>query len=187
MKIKWKKSKKFNPDVILERIDSIKIIQDGERVGFRDFGFLEVFPILLSMLDFGEKLPWEIKNSLVSRSILKVATQDKLCSKNVIYEINKEFWKYRNKKAEEYLLLTSISLTKPFPVKSIDINECNIRILDGGYPKKYVSRQTLFTKWRESFEHTPKGYSKVIIKSKANSPQEAVSTSLESIDLLRAI
>lgn len=186
MAIKWKKSRKLNPDVILEKIDSIKIVQDEGRVSYSGFKYLEAIPALFSMLDFGKNLPWEIKSKIVKKAISKVAAVEKLNSKSVISEINNEFQNYHSTKENEYFLLTSISLDEPLPSKLIDINGCNIRIFKREYPRKYASRLTLVNKWRKPFEHTQEGYSKVIVKSKAKSPQEAVSKSLESIDLIRA-
>ena len=136
MAIKWKNSRKLNPDVILDKIDSIKIVQDDGRVSYSGFKYLEAIPAFFSMLDFGKNLPWEIKSKIVKKAISKVAAVEKLNSKSVISEINNEFQNYHSTKENEYFLLTSISLDEPLPSKLIDINGCNIRIFKGEYPGK---------------------------------------------------
>lgn len=187
MSIKWKKNKNLNPDLLLERIGSIVSVKKDGGISFSSFDYMELNASLYSMIEFGKKMDWSIKEEIVSTAIINSIKNKKLNRNDVINEINKQLKEIRRRRETEFVFLSTLSLSEPIPIKKVVILGCSIRIFTGSYPKKYNSRKKHENKWRFNFDHTPSAYSKVIVNCKAKFPEEAVSKSLEALDILRAI
>ncbi len=184
--IKWKNKKNLKPDIILDKLKSAATIRDDGGVSYSSFEYMELTPAIYSMIDFGQQIDWVLKKKIVSAALNKYLKENKLDKDNFIKILNDEFKEINKTIEEEYVLLTSMSLMQPLPLKKIELFGCNIRLFDGPYPKKYNSRQIHQEKWQFDFPHTPSGYSKVIVNCKAKFPHEAVMKSINALDLLRS-
>lgn len=184
MSIQWKKNKKLNPTIILDKINSIRKVNTDGSISYEAFSSIDAETALFTMLEFNINIPDIVKNRIFNTAKRNIK-HSALTKENFLYELNQELKKYLATKEKEFFLLTSISLAKPYPFKKIEFNHCSIRILDN-YPRKYSSRNNFDKRWHLQDNHTPNEYAKVIIKVKAKSAYEASEKALDTLDILRS-
>ncbi len=187
MQVKWKKNKKLKPSIILEKINTIKVVDENNRVSYGFFEYQNAITALQSMVDFPSKMYLLDQESIVSSAIENVAKHHDLDDKRVIREINNVVRATLANRELKYHILSTISLEPPFTAKHITIEDCSIRLLDSSYPKKYKERGKIITKHKIEEESAPSGYANLIISLKAKSVQEAVTKSLRALDIQRAV
>ena len=187
MKISWKKSKKFKPQIVLDKINSIKTVTEDNRVSYEAFRYNESMTALLSMIDF--KIKDDVVNckSLVSKAVKHVALVSDLSEKSVIDEINRLYKEEVAVKENEYKILTSISAAQDFPIRKVSIEGCSLRLIKGEYPKKYLARNDIISKQRNIEDITPINYTKIIVSLKSKSVNGAATKGLRIIDIFRSV
>lgn len=171
MSIKWKTSKKLKPQVVLDKLNAARKQDSGERVHFDAFASQDVFSALLTMIDFGVPLNEIVRRRILNSAIAVAAKDNDLTASRALVELNSQLAEYHNNRETSYSLLTSISFEPPAPISTIELCGCRIRFLSENFPKKYTGRDTI--SWVASEPHTPRGYSKVVITTKAKSTHEA--------------
>lgn len=192
MSIKWKKSKKLKPEVILKKLDDIKSLTKEGNVSFSSFEYHDAVAALQTMIDYPESVTWMSRQVFLSKAISEVARNGMLDCDNVISEINKQIKSDLAQKEQPYYLLTSISIAPPLLEKAIRLGPCTIRIDEGGHPKKFSSRINLVKQLKqrgidERVDHSPAGYSSVIISVKSKSVDWAANDCLKALDIVRAV
>lgn len=185
MQIKWKKGNRFNPGVILKRIDGIRTVTPEGKVSFTGFDLDYCLPALHSMLDFPLVASETDISTLVWRGLAKV--KEELTPESFLIAINEELKSRLATREQTYNLLTSISLDSRDVPKKLKINGAEINFLSGDYPAKFSSRNELLRTHRVPVPSPPTTYCYVVIKVKAKSNASAVNKSLRSIDLIRAV
>lgn len=186
MTIKWKTRSGLNPQAILDKIESVKTIREDGRVSYTGFDYHEAFASLFSMLYFPKAITNELDlDSLVSKGLGKAAREGILTKDSVVKCLNDIAQSELSTREIDYKLLTSLSITGNMPFKNLEIASARIRVVNGPYPKKYASREQVVKVRGFSLEHT--GYTKVIVSTRAKSIHGAVSKSLNSIDISRAL
>jgi len=186
MQIKWKKGNRFNPRVILEKIDGIRTVTADGKVSFTGFELEYCMPALHSMLDFPHTSSEADISNLVWRGLAKVTKE--LTPDSFLTAINDELKSCLATKEQAYTLLTSISLNGSDAPKRLLINGAEINFLPGDYPIRFSkSRIELLRTHRVPVPTPPTTYCYVVIKIKAKSHASAVHKSLRALDLIRAI
>lgn len=186
MPIKWKKSgNRFNPKVILEKIDSIRTVAPDGKVSFTGFDLEYCLPALHSMLNFPHVASEADISTLVWRGLAKV--EKELTPESFLIAINEELESRLATREHTYNLLTSISLDSRDTPKKLKINGAEIIFLSGDYPVKFSSRNELIRKHRIPVPSSPTTYCHVLIKAKAKSTASAVNKPLRTLDLIRAV
>ena len=188
MKLKWKK--RFKPEIILEKIDKIMTINADGSVSYSGFQYFELKATLYSMIEFPDYLTTLQNNGLVDKAITKAAKIKSLTPEKLIEELEGLFKVELKRKVKKYHLLTTISISNPFPFKKIQIGQSTIRFITGDFPKKYHSRKNLLEKAKRQnskLEFSPENYSNIIISTEAKSEHKATSQCLNDLDLLRAV
>jgi len=176
MPIKWKSNKKLKPDVILKKI--------SESSDF--FQKHEAETALFTMIDFGCDLSSTTKKSFFNKALFESKESNCYSNEKVLARLNKELKNYNKNTKKEFTLLTSLSLTGLCPIQKINLNGCEIRFVIGDFPKKYNSRQSLQKDWNGIFAGLSDYDCKVLVKTKAKLPEEAVHKALEAVDIFRA-
>jgi hypothetical protein len=187
MPIKWKKSgNRFNPGIILKKIDAIRTVTADGKVSFTGFELDYCLPALHSMLDFPTAAAAEADiSTLVWSALAKIKKE--LTPETFLKSINDELTSRLATREQNYYLLTSISLDSCDLPKELEINGTEIKFLQGDYPAEFSSRNELIRKHRVPVPTSPISYCYVLIKAKAKSHTSAVNKSLRDLDLIRAI
>lgn len=185
MNAQWKKNQNLDPNVILLKLDSIKTVTPDNKIFYVGDEYHECMISLQSMISFKEKFEILNKDTILSKAISNIAIQGDLNKDSVIKEINNIIKQELSTKEIKYHILTTISLRKPYPFKTLELENCKIRIIDDFFPKKYLSRNNTIQKYEK--ERIQDGYAKVIISLKARSPRTAMTNAISLLDLQRSI
>lgn len=185
MHVKWKKNKKLNPDIILDRIESIKKVGPDKKVSYSGFEYHDAIAVLLNMVDFPRHCDGLNKERIVSRAVSKVAKEYTLEKVKVLNEINAIVKEESATSDIRFHVLTSVSLGPPFPFKEMMVDGAKIRIMTGFYPKKYKGRDELISKY-SNIAKPPHYYAKVIVTLKQKSINGAATEALRVLDILRS-
>jgi hypothetical protein len=185
MPVKWKKGPRFQPAVILRKIDSVRTVNPAGGASFAGFELEEWLPALYSMLEFPAAAAEVDVSTLVWRGLAKVGNE--LTPESFLTAVNKELTDRLATKDETYNLLTAISLDSRDVPKRLQIMGSEIRILAGNYPTRFRSREALRHELPASVPLTPARYCKVVVRVKAKSSAAAVNKALRALDLQRAL
>lgn len=185
MRVNWKKNKNLNPDIILSKIDSIKTVSEDKKVSYSGFEYQDAMTVLVNMVEFPRHCDGLNHESIVSRAVSNIAKDFTLEKNNVMDEVNRIVKSASATREHKFHLLTSISLSHPFPLKEVVLEEARIRIFGSDYPKKYSGRNELISR-HSGIAGTPKNYAKVIVSLKEKSVKGAATKSLRVLDILRS-
>ncbi len=187
MKAAWKENKKLKPEIILEKIESFSSLKDNG-VSFQGYEPYSAFPALETMIVFPISIDELVRDSLLRKSVGIALKRNNLNSKNSFIQIlNEQIKKHLKTKENIYHVLTSLSLTEPYPNRIITLDSVKIRLLKNGYPKKYIGRDKLIEERVKDFKSTLNLYTDVIITTKAKTPAIAVTKCIRALDIIRAI
>ncbi|WP_339860663.1 hypothetical protein [Paremcibacter congregatus] len=186
MTIKWKK-KNFNPDIVLGKIDTLKEFDSNGEIFFSKMGYRDSFITLQGMVEFLGSAKDLNKGLIISEAVRNVAQTGILTSVNVLAEM-KTIAAERLKTCDnKFFFLTSLSVHHSFPIRVVNIENCRIRLLNGAFPKKFASRDTLIERNYDIKDETPEYYSQIIVSLKCRSVNEAISKAFKVIDITRSI
>lgn len=99
--MKWKNNKNFKPEIILKKIDEIKIIKEDNTVSFAASQYIEAISILYNMIDFPENLLFFRKQQILKNAISNIA-KEKLDKDKLINELNR-LYKIETSKKKIYI------------------------------------------------------------------------------------
>lgn len=185
MGAQWKR--KLKPNVVLRKIDGIKTVLPDGRVSYSGFEYHDAMATLQGMVEFPRDSDDLDKEGIVARAVSRVAKAKELDEQSVLREINVLIKDARACKEGIYFVLTSISLKKPYPGRTLKSEGATIRISDRPFPKKFSGRDDVLKNRHSPEDATPKGYAKVVVQLKAKSERAASSAALKALDLQRAI
>lgn len=189
MEAQWKKKKKSNPQVIINDLEDNKRILEGGDISYEGhFGTFDVefaASVLAGMIEFPKKLEPRIHESLVGQAISDVSKMETLSQTSLIDRINILVTQQLRQRENKYHVLTSLSL-KHAPFRTREFDGVTIRILNGGFPKKYSSRDTIDFEGRYT-DKLNYGYLSAIITAKSRHQDSAYSKAMETLDLIRAL
>lgn len=190
MDVKWKSNKQLKPSIILDKINNIKAVGEDKNVSYSGDSVLiyhDAMAALQSMVEFPEATMGLDREYIVSKAVNNIAKDFDLDKSKVINEINSIVKEQLASREYRFHILTSISLGAPYPEKSIEIENCRIRLIASDYPNKYSEREHIVKPGGSISDNDPGGYAKVIISLKAKSEKSAVTTALRVLDIRRAI
>ena len=190
MSAKWKSNKKIKPSIVLDKINSVKIVGEDKKISYPSESAYIVYDAIValqSMVEFPKAVMQPDYGDIISKAVNNIAKDSDLDEKKVINEINLIIREQLERREYKFHILTSISLRAPYPAKTIEIENCRIRLLDSGYPKKYSARESIIKAKGDLSDATPSGYAKVIVSLKAKCGKSAMITALRALDLQRAI
>lgn len=185
MGIKWLNENNLKPELILEKIESSKIANADGSISFNGFSLFENKIVLASMLNFGEHVNSELKAYLVGRAISECG-QKKLTCKIFLNCINELLKKTLSTHEQEFQLLTTISIAKPFLFKKINFNGCTIRFHERSYPKPHKKAREELLRDQRLTETNKIGICYVTVSTKHRVPSIAADLCLNTINLFRA-
>jgi len=180
--VKWRTGRQLKPKEIFKRLNKYRKTEDG-KVSFSSFEIDDAETAIYSMLDFNEEISCTIKSSLIREALFKITGE--LNESTCLNYINNAWKRKKRTKEENFFLLTTISISKTFPLVQISINGCKVSLLKGHFPKKYNSRNKIFDKYKWAKDISPNGYRNVIVSTKSRFIYDAVEKCLDALDLLR--
>lgn len=185
MPVTWKKGSRFEPAVILNRIDSVRTVNPEGGASFAGFELEDCLPALHSMLVFPAAAAEVDATTLVWRGLAKVGVE--LTPDSFLAAVNKELSERLATKEMTYVLLTALSLEGRCVSRRIQILGAEINVLTGGYAARFNTREALLSQHSIHVQPTPTNYCKVVVKTTAKSPRAAVNKALYALDLQRAL
>jgi hypothetical protein len=186
MPIKWKKSSRFSPDLVLKKIDNVRTVGADGSTSFSGMEIDDYLPTLESLLEFPAVTDGLDKSILVWKAVAKADAP--LTPDTFIKTINKQLSGLLAVKDEIYVLLTEVSINPLEIPKSVKINNAEIKFWKNEFPSRYRnSRQKLLAKHEVSVDSTPLSYCKVTVAVRAKSPSSAFHKAMIALDVQRAL
>lgn len=185
MPVKWKTTSRFKPEVILKRLDSVRTVNPQGGASFTGFELEDCLPALHSMLELPAAAAEVDVSNLVWRGLAKVGKE--LTPASFLAAVNQELSVRLATKEQAYSLLTTISLDSRDVPHKLQFMGTEISLLSGDYAPRFHSREALLKEISVPVSPTPSHYCKVMVKTKAKSPNAAVNRALRALDLQRAL
>ncbi|NIC05638.1 hypothetical protein [Billgrantia bachuensis] len=188
MPIKWKARSGLNPQAILDKIESAKSVSADGRVSYSAFDYHENFASIFSLLDIPTVISSELDvDALVSKGLGRAAKAGVLTKESVIRCLNDAANDELATSERRYHLLTSLSMDDSLPFRRLSYRAVQVRVVGDKYPKKYGSRREAIKFGSKGFSLEHKGYTKLIVSTKAKSVHGAASKALNGLDVIRAL
>jgi hypothetical protein len=186
MPIKWKKSSRFSPNLVLNKIDNVRTVSLDGGASFSGMEIDDYLPTLESLLEFPAVAEGLDKSILVWKAVAKADVP--LAPDAFIKTINKQLSELLAVKDEIYVLLTEMSISCLEIPKSVKINTAEIKFWKNEFPARYRNaREDLLSAHKVSVEPTPSSYCKVTVTVRAKSPSAAFHNAMNALDVQRAL
>lgn len=185
MSIKWKKSPRFKPTVLLDRIASIRTVSLEGVVSFSGSELEDCLPAIHSMLIFPDAATDIDTANLVWRAIGKM--RNELTTTNFLKSINAELSEKLATREQTYFLLTALSTDHRDIPKKLKLLDAELTFSATNYPSRFKSRDALLQSQNIPVQPEPNTYCRVVVKVKAKTANSAVNRALRALDLQRAI
>jgi len=192
---RWNR-KDFDPDLLVERLERLRIPDDGSgSVGFRgDLFFEDVVSVIQRATVFTVPMPESEGRRIVGRALFSAARAGALTVGSLIGEINRGAKGFAEAPEREFVLATSVSV-RYFPVLvDTDVAECKISF--GRLLPEHLrpGHETAMERTRRFVfgEYPDQGsllghYTAVWVAVRGRSGYEAAASALAALDLLRGI
>ena len=185
MPIRWKRDKRFKPDVILQRIAAIRTASPSGGSSFSGFELEDCLPALQSMLEFPPVAKEFDQSTLVWRGLASVPGD--LTSDSFLKSLNLQLSRDLSTREEVYQVLTSVSVDRTCLPKSVTIEGSIISFLKADYPGRFQSRSNAIKDQHLPVADNSPKYCRIIVSTVSKSPHGAVTKALRAIDLQRAL
>lgn len=185
MKVKWKKNDKLKPQVLIDKLKEITMVDADGKVSYSAFEKQEIDSVILTMLQFDSDFSYSTTKRLYLEAQTICAKAQAFTKEAFMTELNAAVVRYGKKREEAYTMVTSISLSGGFPTKSIAFGNTIIRSYPKGLPKKYSSRSQ--HTWTNELEALPASYCPVTISLKSKDKMDAFHSAIYELDYARAV
>jgi len=186
MPVTWKKSPRFKPAVVLERIASVRTVNPEGGASFSGFELEDCLPALQSMMNFPDAASEVDAANLVWRGLAKV--KQELTPTTFLAAVNAELAEKLATRERTYYLLTSISIDSRDIPKTLSVAGSKITFSPSRYPTRFIKpRAELLRSHKVPIAEDPSNYCRVVVRVKAKAEKVAVSRALRAIDLQRAL
>lgn len=186
MAIKWKKGKKFNPEVVLHRLNKAREVKD-DGASFAGFSLNTEAATLYSMLDFPDAASGVDKPGLVWSALF--TARPELTPDSFMEAINASLKKHFDKKEENYVLATGLSIDCQGLPKTMSIMGCSIHFFGYSFPKILSSRAGLILRHSShlKIQDSSGKYCAVGVFIKAKTKNSATTKALRALDIFRGL
>lgn len=187
MPVKWKKSSRFKPELVLKRIVAVRTRNpEGKGASFSGWELNNTLPLLHSMLEF----PPVARDIDHANLIWKAVAHDpeELTRESFLKELNKQLSLELSQREEKFHVLTSVSFESQLDLGTTTIESVRIQFCGSVYPRKFVANRSVqIQDQRVPAAESPKNYNRVIATVTAKKPALALTAALRAIDLHRAL
>ncbi|WP_278441055.1 hypothetical protein [Pseudomonas oryzihabitans] len=187
MAAKWKtKNKKLNPAFILNRYEKvITVLPDGKiSYGLEKF---ELDTLLFTMIDFGGLYRTHNAQDFMSSALEACAIEKDFSKDFFIKSLNVEVRKHLSVPEIEYVLSSSVSISKSLPIQNIEINGARVVSCGGDFPEEFRTREVFYPHW--DFKDPPfsEDHCAVLVFVRNKHWADAFEQALDALDLVRGI
>jgi hypothetical protein len=190
MPVKWKKTPRFKPELVLKRIVAVRTRNpEGKGASFSGFDLDYSLPLLHSMLDF----PLVARDMDHANLIWKAIAYDpeELTKESFLKELNKQLSAELSQRDEKFHILTSVSFDSQAEIGTTTIENVRIQFLGPNYPRKFSAPRLAGIKDAKYHKipatESPQNYKKIIATVTAKKPALALNVAVRAIDLHRAL
>lgn len=187
MSIKWNKSSRFKPEVVLKRIAAVRTRTPGSKgSSFSGWELDLSMPSLHSMLQFPEAAQHVDHATLIWKAVSQ--DPDELTKDSFLKEINRQLSATLSQRDEHFRVLTSLSLQSNLKLGTITIDGVRLHFSGRSYPRKFIEpRSKVIQSQSLPVTEDSQNYSKVVANVIAKNPANAITLSIRSIDLYRSL
>jgi len=187
MKVAWKANKKLKPQIILDRLKACSSVSSDGKVSFSGFDMYELDSVLFTMIDFHKTFSYHSAKRMYDRALNLWIKSGSELADDFLKELKGEVLLYNKKLPREYALVTSISMTAGFPLRSIAFDETVVECYPSGLPKKYRTREVYDSRWTFESPPLPSSYCPVVVRFKSKNPMDGVEHALYQLDFIRGV
>ena len=185
MKVTWKKNDKLKPQVLIEKLKEITIVNSDGTVSYSAFEKQEIDSVILTMLQFSGDFSYATTKRLYLEAQAVCAKAKMFTKESFLSELNEAVVRHGKKREEVFTMVTSISLAGGFPVKSIAVGKAVVRSYPKGLPQKYRTRNQHL--WNSELEAMPASYCPVTVRLKSKDKMDAFHSAIYELDYVRAV
>lgn len=185
VKVNWKKNEKLKPQLLLDQLRSITTINEEGLVSYTAFEKHELDSVLLTMLQFDEEFSYSTTRKIYQEAHACFAKGDVFTKEEFLKQLNAAVVRHGKKKESTYIMITSISLAKGFPVRAVSTTRSVIKSCPKGLQRKFSSR--LKHKWTNELPPLPVGYCPVTVTLKAKDKMDAFDAAIYELDYVRGV
>ncbi len=178
----------YDPNRLAEKLEEAKIVDESGKISFNGFAHTEYVVVLNTMVKFSNELPELEKRKIVNKATFNAAACGQITASNLLKEINRLESDYLKLPAKKHVLVTSISASRSFKLKRININGGTISF--NSYLSKTFAKSVTDIQKNAIHDITgefPHDYTHVKVNVSAKSHAEAANKALDSLDLIRGI
>lgn len=183
MAIKWKK--RFKPEFILGKIDASRSVTVDGRASFSGFDLHEHIPVLSSMLDFPDVASRVNKSSLIWAGLARA--EGEISPDSFLVAINRSLRKELSTRNDDYVLSSSLSLSRAGLPSSIKVLGAAISFHPDGFTRRYKDAREKAKQQKLPIQDTPAAYLAVRVRIRDTSPQAGAQQAIDRLDLLRGL
>jgi hypothetical protein len=179
---------KFKPDLIANRLEQLKTIdRNTGKASFSSFDHFDLTAVFCSIARLSETIPETEKHRIISHSILSAESKGKITAKSLLKEIAILEQIYLNKKLEQYVLATSLSLDKTTNIPNYKL-ESTVITITPKLPLAFIkNREKPQRQVNYIIDKIPTNYLATRVLVSAKSTNEAAEKAFQSLDLIRGI
>jgi hypothetical protein len=187
MPIKWKKTPRFNPDIPLRRIASVRTRNpNGKGSSFSGWDLNYSLPLLHSMLAFPEVARDMDHANLIWRAVAN--DPGDLSKDSFLTELNRQLDADLAQRDEVFHLLTSWSLSNRVKLGSCTVAGVRIKFLGAAYPRKFMPHRTeQLNDHSVPAAESPPQYTRVVATVRAKKASLAFNAAMRAVDLERSL
>jgi hypothetical protein len=180
--------KKYNPSILVQRLEKSRSINSEGRAQFSGFGIKTISSRLEAMIRISPEITLEDKHEIVLQSIFNVANSGVLSPEAILVETNRLEKDYLSSREQNYILATSLSVNKDcHKLPNIQIDKNRITF-SASLPKSFVKaigNQQFIGFYMKG--KLPSNYLCARIAVRAKSIYWAVEKALSSLNIFRGI
>ncbi len=169
---------------ILERLSRERTLEADGKLSFQGFTFLEIVASLSSHVSMPSAMAEADKYAAVRAAALAAAKHETLTRDALVGALQREVSTYLNRKSEQYVLLTSVSIDRAVRLPTRRISGGVICFGSGSVPydRNPITMRAAATECDFASPYLP-----VRCSISARSPEAALEKALDALDLLRSI
>lgn len=188
MKLGIKKG--YNLQVVLDKLgDVVKITEDGG-LSYTGFEVMEYKRLLSKLILFPKSVIHINKDSVTSVALKNCISTNDLTEQNFIKELQSELKVKLAIPDKTYYVLTTINLNcESLSTNVWKIFDCEVKLIKDGFHSFFEGRDKVIEKLNRELikDSTPFNYTRVEIKVKSRSKNEASRRGLDALNLFRAL
>jgi len=180
--------KEYNPELISERMEKVKIISDDGKVSFSGFEHSEHVVLLNSMIKFNKEIPEIEKRRIINQATFIAGAKGAIIPKSLLGEINTLECNYLSTPEQNYRLLTDISISNSCQIPTVYFEGSSIIVHAPLNVAAKTNRKKMVEKSQYFFDNNiPKNYAPISVTVKGRSTAEAADKALDRLDFIRGV